>query len=140
MSGIKEERKCQKTKHQTPGPSTGKLHANTKVKTDDDMPHIMDFPTLDSTLSSDKLPSIIDISSEEVPKKQGPSGTDDSVDMGVLFDDYHVPSPPDVIIPGIDYRESPRKSAKWNISPMKYKKPSPKKSPRKVRKKKEKRR
>ena len=60
--------------------------------------------------------------------------------MAVLFDDYHVPSPPDVIIPDIDHREPPRKSAKWNISPVKYKKSSPKKSPRKVMKKKEKRR
>ena len=85
------------------------------------MPHIMDFPTQDSTLSSNELPSIIEISSEEEPKrKQATSGNDDSVDMAVLFDDYHVPSPPDVIIPDIDHRESPRKSARWNISPMKY--------------------
>ena len=46
-------------------------HANPKVKTgDDDIPHIMDFPTQDSTLSSNELPSIIEISSEEEPKKK----------------------------------------------------------------------
>ena len=67
---------------------------------------------------------------------KAPSCNDDCVDMTVLFDDYHVLSPPHVIIPDIDHRESPRKSAKWNISPMKYKKSSPKKSPRKVWKKK----
>ena len=84
---------------------------------------IMDFPTQSNTLSSNELPSIIEISSKEKPKKkQAPSGNDDSVDMAVLFDDYHVPSPPDVIIPDIDHRESPRKSARWNISPMKHKK------------------
>ena len=95
------------------------------------MPHIMDFPTLDSILYSNELPSIIDISSEEEPKKkQAPSGNDDSIDMAVLFDNYHVPSPPDVIIADIDHRETPKKSAKWNISPMKHKKFSPKKSPR----------
>ena len=36
------------------------------------MPHIMDFPTQDSTLSSNELPSIIEISSEEEPKRNKP--------------------------------------------------------------------
>ena len=56
------------------------------------MPHIMYFPTPDSTLSSNELPSIIDILSEDEPKKkQAPSGIDHSVDMTILFDDYHIP-------------------------------------------------
>ena len=96
------------------------------------MPPIMDFPTPDSTISSNELPSIIDISSEDEPKKkQAPLGIDDNVDMIKLFDGYHIPSPSNVIILDIDHRESPRKSAKYNISPMKYKKSSPKKSPKK---------
>ena len=47
---------------------------------------------------------MIDITRDEVPKrKQASSGNDGSVGMAVIFDHYHVTSPPDVFIPDIDH-------------------------------------
>ena len=48
---LKKKKVPKKQNTKKSGPSTGKQHANPKVKTgDDDMLHIIDFPTPDSTL------------------------------------------------------------------------------------------
>ena len=60
---LKKKESAKKQNTKTCGPSTGKQYVNPNVKTeDDDMLHIMDFPTPDSTLSSNELPRIIDTS------------------------------------------------------------------------------